>query len=279
MKPLVSIVTAVYNAQETLEQTIQSVLSQTYENIEYIIIDGGSTDGSLDTIKKYDDKIAYWVSETDSGIYQAWNKALAHAKGDWVYFLGADDYLWSPSTIQQIVPSLNEAYPEIRVVYGQVSLVTEMGKELQIIGNAPWQKVKRKMRDMMIIPHPGTFHHRDIFDKLGVFNESFKIAGDFELLLRELKTRDALYVPDQTISAMRVGGVSSTPDSSLKLLREQYRARRLNSFMLPGPYLILSFFKVVIRMVLWRLCGEKIAKRILDSGRYLYGAPSYWTKI
>ena len=89
--PLISVVTVSYNAVSTIEQTIISVLNQMYSNIEYIIIDGGSTDGTVDIIKRYDDKIAYWRSEPDRGIYDAMNKGILQAKGEWIYFIGASD--------------------------------------------------------------------------------------------------------------------------------------------------------------------------------------------
>lgn len=97
----ISIITVSYNAAKTIEQTIQSVVNQTYDNIEYIIIDGGSTDGTVDIIKKYEDKIAYWVSEPDKGIYDAMNKGILKASGEYIYFLGADDWLYNESVMER----------------------------------------------------------------------------------------------------------------------------------------------------------------------------------
>ena len=94
--PKISIIVAVYNSKKTLQRCIDSVFSQTYPHKELIIIDGGSTDGTVDILRANNDKITYWKSEPDNGIYQAWNKALDHAKSDWICFLGADDYLWKP---------------------------------------------------------------------------------------------------------------------------------------------------------------------------------------
>src|SRR5688572_26809863 len=103
--PKVSIITAVYNGDLYLEQTIQSVLAQTYANIEYIVIDGGSKDGTVAILKKYASKLAYWVSEPDKGIYDAWNKGVQAATGEWIAFLGADDLLF-PDTISLYVQEL-----------------------------------------------------------------------------------------------------------------------------------------------------------------------------
>ena len=105
-KPLITVVTVVYNGAATLEQTIQSVVNQTYDNVEYIIIDGASTDGTLDIIKKYEDRIDYWQSEPDKGIYDAMNKGLDLATGDFLIFLGADDLIFAPTTFQNIAMSL-----------------------------------------------------------------------------------------------------------------------------------------------------------------------------
>ena len=104
--PLISIITAVLNGDKTLERTIQSVIDQDYKNIEYIIIDGGSTDGTLDIIKKYDHAIDYWMSEPDEGIYDAFNKGIQISSGEWIYFLGADDYFVDQNVLNTTVHKL-----------------------------------------------------------------------------------------------------------------------------------------------------------------------------
>ena len=100
--PLITVITAVLNGENTLERTIQSVIGQDYKNIEYIIIDGGSTDGTLDIIKKYEHAIDYWISETDEGIYGAMNKGIQASSGEWIYFLGSDDYLVADNVLDTI---------------------------------------------------------------------------------------------------------------------------------------------------------------------------------
>ena len=104
--PLISVVIAVYNGKATLQQCLDSVTQQTYSHVELIVIDGGSTDGTVDLIRANAQKIAYWISEPDRGIYNAWNKALAQAKGDWICFLGADDYLWNAQVIERMAEQL-----------------------------------------------------------------------------------------------------------------------------------------------------------------------------
>lgn len=116
-KPLISIVTVSYNAVATIEQTILSVINQTYSNIEYIIIDGGSTDGTLDVIKKYADKIAYWVSEPDKGIYDAMNKGIKVATGEWINFMNCGDYFVANNTLESVFGS-GKIYKKAEILYG-----------------------------------------------------------------------------------------------------------------------------------------------------------------
>ncbi len=108
MQPKISIITAVLNRVNTIEQTISSVVNQTYQNYEYILIDGGSNDGTVDVIKKYEDQIAYWISEPDNGVYDAFNKGILVAKGEYIHFLGSDDCLYAPDTLENVVKNLNE---------------------------------------------------------------------------------------------------------------------------------------------------------------------------
>lgn len=276
--PLITIIVAVFNMASTLQRCIDSIVNQTYPHKELIIIDGGSTDGTVDILKSNNNNITYWESKPDRGIYHAWNKALDHAKGNWLYFLGADDYCWSADAIKQIVPHLSEAYPLHRVVYGQVALVTTKEEVLYLLGDLPWKKVRRRFLEEMCIPHPGVFHHKNLFECYGRFNEAFRIAGDFELLLRELKTQDAFFIPGITVAAHQVGGVSSNPYQSLRLLEEEHRARKLHGFIFPGRYWTLSFLKVCVRIMLWRIIGERSTRKILDLGRRILGNSPYWTR-
>jgi len=122
---LISIITVVYNGETHLEQTIKSVLNQTYPNTEYIIIDGGSTDGTLDIIKKYNDKIAFWVSEPDNGIYDAMNKGIELATGEWINFMNAGDTFANKNTIEKIFSK--SSYEEVDVIFGNSIIKLENG--------------------------------------------------------------------------------------------------------------------------------------------------------
>lgn len=275
--PLISVVIAVYNGKATLQQCLDSVTQQTYAHIELIVIDGGSKDGTVDLIRANAQKISYWISEPDRGIYNAWNKALVQAKGDWICFLGADDYLWNVQVIERMAEQLMLVPPDIRVVYGQIMLLNNNDSELYAVGD-PWEKVKSPFRQLMCVPHPAVMHRRSLFEDHGNFDETFRIAGDYELLLRELKTSDALFIDGIVMTAMRQGGVSTDPANTLLGLREVRSAQIKNELRWPGFGWRLAVLRTYIRLFLWRLLGEKQARKMLDVGRHLMGLPAHWTK-
>ncbi|WP_173178961.1 glycosyltransferase family 2 protein [Desulfosarcina ovata] len=223
---MISVVVAVLNNVNTLGACLQSVISQTYLQKELVVIDGGSTDGSLDIIEKHSPNISYWQSEPDAGVYDAWNKALVHTHGKWICFLGADDFFWNNRVLVNIQPWLYQAQKSgIRVVYGKAAWVNKKGDMLKTLGK-PWRKVKWLMPHGMPIPHPGLMQHRDLFDEHGPFDLSFPIAGDYEFLLRELKRNDALFVEGLTVVGWRSGGMSD--DHSIEAHKEVLDARRKN---------------------------------------------------
>lgn len=228
--PLISVIIAVLDGHNTLEHCIKSIVGQTYPNKELIIMDGGSTDGSLSIIRKHEHNITYWESKPDRGIYHAWNKTLARAGGEWICFLGADDYFCNDQVLTDLLPFLHHAAASgIRVVYGRIARVDGGGRLLARWGK-PWEKIRWQMPHGMPIglPHTGLMHHRDLFKNHGLFDETFRIAGDYEFLLRELKHAKsrALFVEDIITVAQRVGGLADS--NSLFFHTEVLRARRKN---------------------------------------------------
>lgn len=278
LTPLISVVIAVYNGKATLQQCLDSVTQQTYVHTELIVVDGGSTDSTVDLIEANSQRIAYWISEPDRGIYNAWNKALAQAKGDWICFLGADDYFRDAQVLARMAEQLVLVQPDIRVVYGQIMLLNNNDAELYAVGE-PWAHIKGRFRQFMCVPHPAAMHRRGLFVEHGNFDETFRIAGDYELLLRELKTNDALFIEGIVMTAMRQGGVSTDPSNTLLGLREVRLAQIKNGLRWPGAIWLLALARTYIRLFLWRLLGEKQARRMLDIGRHLMGLPAHWTKI
>ncbi len=271
-----TIIVAVFNGSKTIQQCIESVSQQTYLNKQLIIIDGGSTDGTVALLKAKEQVISYWISEPDKGIYNAWNKGLLKAEGEWVCFLGADDYFWNTQVLEQMSQQLEMMPAEVNVAYGQVMLLGANDEELYLSGE-PWHKIKQKFKQKMSLPHQGVMHRKSLFKKQGYFDESFRITGDYELLLRELKTADAIFIPDLIIAGMRQGGISSYTENSLLVLYEFRRSQQKHKLGLPSVRWLLAIGRVYIRMVLWRLLGEKYTRKALDFGRRLMGLPPHWT--
>jgi glycosyltransferase involved in cell wall biosynthesis len=224
--PPISIIVAVLNSAKTMARCLQSIDALDYPGKELILMDGGSTDGSLSIVEKHRHSMTYFESKPDRGIYHAWNKALKHARGEWVCFLGTDDFFLSPHALTELEPFLTDAAGKgIRVVYGQVVKVNQAGSILRVEGK-PWRKIRWLMPHGMPLPHPGLMHHRSLFQIHGIFDESFRIAGDYDLLLRELRKGQAMHAPGVRVVGSEVGGIAD----SLKLLshKEVSRARQKN---------------------------------------------------
>jgi len=277
--PLISVITATYNAAAFLENSIKSVINQSYKNIELIIIDGGSTDQTIEIIKKYQDRIKYWISEKDRGVYDAWNKGLARSNGDWICFLGADDVFIDEGTIANAVPFLNSAGTQnIRYVYGKVKLLSIAGDKLITTWGEPWSEAKKNIFKYMTITHCGAFHHKDLFKEHGNFDTNFRITGDYELTLREFSSgKDALFI-DQPLTAMRAGGISADLKLKIVVARENIKALRKNN----QPILFHHYVQIAkarISNVLIRVIGIGNVKRGSDVYRRLTGKDPLWTKI
>jgi glycosyltransferase involved in cell wall biosynthesis len=254
--PLISIIIAVYNGKATLQQCINSAAQQTHLYKELIVIDGGSTDGTVEIIKANSSRINYWVSESDGGIYNAWNKGLAQAKGDWICFLGADDYFWDDAVLEKMAVLLNELPKNIRVAYGQIAMVNAKGEVVRKEGE-PWELAKSGFSQFMCIPHVGTMHRRSLFDQHGKFDETFHIAGDYELLLRELTKNDAEFTPDILIAGQRLGGISTKAANYVQVLFEVLRAKRMH-----GQVTIAEYDSQYSLLILWKFFGEKLARQL-----------------
>ncbi len=180
--PLVSIVTVVYNAEEHIEETIKSIINQTYYNIEYIIIDGGSTDKTKSIINKYTDRIDYFISEPDKGIYDAMNKGIKIATGEWINFMNAGDTFYNSNVLQSIF-SRKDTY-KYKLIYGNVNAFHKeyginkiVGREMDV--NDIYMK--------MPTSHQAIFCNSQAFKEIGVYNTDYKVIGDYEWFVRFYK--------------------------------------------------------------------------------------------
>lgn len=216
---LASVITVSFNSEKTIEATIQSVLNQNVTNFEYIIIDGNSTDTTVEIIQSYQNKfnekgIAYqWISEPDKGIYDAFNKGVSKAQGQWISFLGSDD-VYLDNALNHYFEELNTVSETTDFIHSNVSLAN---KKL-FSGSWKWKKFKRRMT----IPHVGAFHNANYFKRYGLFDTSYKIAGDYELLLRARNKLKTYWIDEITV-LMSDGGVSN--HQIKKTYRETTRAK------------------------------------------------------
>lgn len=186
--PRLSIVIATWNAAETLERCIASITKQTLPSWELLIRDGGSTDATLSIIKKHQSVVTWWESAPDDGIYDAWNMALAHARGEYVCFLGADDALHAPDTLAALFSAIGQQTYDLVTSRGQ--LRDANWRALCTFGKS-WDKSGLPRR--IGVCHPGLLHHRSLFSRFGRYNTQLRIVADFEFLLRlpsEIRTLD-----------------------------------------------------------------------------------------
>jgi glycosyltransferase involved in cell wall biosynthesis len=243
--PTISIITVCRNSEKYLEQCIQSVVSQTYRDIEYIVIDGGSNDRTLDIIKKYKNKITRWISEPDNGIYDAMNKGNELANGDYILFLNSDDYLYSKNSVRDAVKiGCSQYTPLLIIAKANVAIDDE------VLSQA-----------CQGICHQATLIHKSIYKKVP-YALNFKIAGDYEYWLKLRKL--GLFRPkhiDLVVTIFRLGGTSTRDIKSLFLryaerenINRYYNGYNLVQYCL---VLIKDLFVIVIKLILELIFGKK----------------------
>ena len=246
-RPLVSIITVTWNSAAYVEKAINSVLGQTYNNIEYIIIDGESTDGTVSIIKKYDDKIAYWVSEKDKNLYDAMNKGLELSTGDIVGIVNSDDWLEKDAVETVVVAFLRN--PDVDLIHGNINARKENG-ELECL----LKPRLYKFAFYISLPfyHATCFLRKGAYLQYGTFNINYFIVADYEFVLRLVKNNVKMLYLNKVISNTSLGGVSNRPENFKKTILESLQAKLNNGY---NP--ILS------RIGLWIYVGKYHAYRFL----------------
>lgn len=271
---LITVVVAVYNAAPSLQRALDSIFAQQGVAVELVVMDAGSTDGSVDILKAYSSRLAYWESCPDRGIYHAWNKAISHAQGDWVHFLGADDTYWDEHSLARLVATLATAEQRgIGLVYGQVAMLDSSGDPFAVLGK-PWSEVAAHALDKMPFPHPGVLHRRTLFDRYGDFDESFRIAGDYEWFCRVLQYEQAQDVPQAIVVGMALGGASTEPSKLFMVAAENARARQKNGL---GALALSPYARILqtAAAVLPRLLPAWMVKQLI---KYYYRQESTGTQ-
>jgi|JI9StandDraft_1071089.scaffolds.fasta_scaffold24607_2 putative colanic acid biosynthesis glycosyltransferase len=224
-QPLVSIIIPVFNAQTTLSKTIDSVTGQSYKNLELILIDGGSTDGTLNIIESYKSVITYYSSEKDAGVYDAMNKGIDRANGDWIYILGSDDELYSNDVIENV---MDRDLSEVRLIFGNV-INTE--KEHRIVpqihrSSIGWQLIFRNT-----IHQQSAFYHRTLFEETK-FNTDYRVLSDYAFHIGLWRKGVSSLYLDKTIAKCKAQGLSK--NFSWPLYEEEIRMKRHTKTGIPA---------------------------------------------
>jgi len=225
----ISIVTAVYNRESTIAQTIKSVQSQKYENIEHIIQDGGSKDNSLQIIKKLADANTLVISTSDGGIYDAINKGISRATGDVVGLMHSDDYFATSDVLAKVAAAFNAS--DIDGVYGDLDYVSASDTDRVIRRWTSGEMTPTKLLRGWMPPHPTLYLRRSVFERFGDYDTSYKISADYDAMLRWLWTYQIrlAYIPEVLVK-MRMGGESNRSlERMIRKSCEDYRALRQNS--------------------------------------------------
>lgn len=224
----ISLITVCYNSENSIRKTIESVLSQNYQNIEYIIIDGASKDNTLKIIGEYHNQIAKFISEKDNGIYDAINKGISMASGEIVGILNSDDVFYDNNVISLIADKF-KSDKNLESIIGDIVFVNQFGKVHRHYSSLNW--TPNKFSRGLMPPHPTFYCKRTLFDKFGLYRTDFKIAADYELLARFLYVNkiNFEYVP-RIMVTMSLGGVSTKSfRSNLRINKEVLRACKLNN--------------------------------------------------
>lgn len=253
-RPLLTIVTVVYNGSKYLAKTIESVLAQNYDNVEYIIIDGGSTDGTLDIIRKYEYAIDYWISEKDQGIYHAMNKGIDLTSGDWINFMNAGDRFYSDSVLSKAeLCGENEA-----IVYGDNLLL--MGRNSQLL-----QKAKSLETSVMGMPfcHQSAFYNSR-YSKLHKFNCAYTICSDYDFTLAVHKEGSVRSV-DSIISVTANKGISDTKRArnvyESFLIGKKHKKINKKQFVQFILLMLVTIFKESVKQIIPETVREKLIER------------------
>lgn len=211
----ISIIIATFNAAKTLKKCLDSIVPQLTDNVELVIVDGGSIDNTNDIIKSYGDKVAIHISEPDEGIYDAWNKGIKVSHGNWIMFIGADDVLL-PNALNNYLSFISKI-DNIDFISCKIKSIKEDGTFLQYTGKK-WSY--KRCRINMDVTHVGSLTNKKYFQRIGLFDSSYKICGDYDLLMRGGEGMRALFL-DKVIAEMPIGGTSF----SVKALKEQFKIK------------------------------------------------------
>lgn len=248
--PKVSLITVSYNSEKTIRDTIESVLLQNYEAIEYIIIDGGSTDSTIEIINSYKDKIQVVVSEPDRGIYDAMNKGVRFSTGDIIGVINSDDFYPNQEVISTVVETFTQS-PNSELVLGAIDFVKTSDIKQSVRKYTTRYFTPKLMRFGIMPPHPAAFIKKSAYLKTGDYKLGYKIAADFDLLLRMLTVNQLPFTRlNQVCVRMRLGGVSTEGVASFKVIsRELLQSLSENNIYSNSAFVLLRVFSKIKQLI------------------------------
>lgn len=265
----ISVIMATFNAEKFVADAIEAFRSQSFSDKELLIVDGGSSDRTVEIFTKNSSAISWSTSERDQGIFDAWNKGILNATGDWLYFMGADDAFFNTDSLEKAAEELSRVPDDIMVAYGQVALVDTGGEVGKMLGS-PWNASHFRSRGM-IIPHQGCFTRRSYFHQYGLFLVDSAGTATYELYLRHLANADAYFLPNLVIGRMAVGGVSTLPENHLKFLNAYVAAQKRHGVFRPSSWMLLQYVLASAKRSLHFLLGRRNSIRLIENARVLFG--------
>jgi len=250
MNPTVSIITVCFNSEETIRDTIESVLSQDYPSIEYLLIDGGSSDQTLSIIKEYEDRISIIVSEQDCGIYDAMNKGIALASGEIIGMLNSDDIYMNTHVVSELIEKMQ--LEKADSVFADLVIVdpVDLNKVLRYYDSSYFSP--KKFRFGWMPAHPTFFVKKSLYDKVGPYSLEYKISADYEMLIRLLWVEKATYAYlPKPVVRMRHGGASTSGlDRNWLLNKEIVKACKANGLYTNLGFLALKIPKKLLGLMI-----------------------------
>lgn len=270
-RPRISIIIATYNVEHLVDTAIKSVLQQDYDNKELVLVDGASKDGTAAKIREYESPDVIVSSEPDEGIYDAWNKALRHATGDFVMFIGADDRLAHPKVLSEFWAAVSKAtdMSKTDMAYSHLVTLGVDGAPMDKLGaewRNPWSFGGRHLWCDLRIPIMSTLFRRRTLLEHGGFDISLRIIADIDLVLKIARKSQPVFVPGVETTLMGYGGVSTRPDQAFRLLQESVRVRRYHGL---GTTTNVAFNIFVVKQVtkysVRKLLGKDAAKTMMGT--------------
>lgn len=246
----ISIITVVYNNDKTIRDAMQSVLGQTYKNIEYVIIDGGSKDNTVNLINEYKEKLGYFVSEKDSGLYDAMNKGILACTGDVIGILNSDDLYQDSHVIKDVMDQFNND-PELDILYGNLVYVKSDDTNKVVRNWKSKSYYKNFFENANVPPHPSLFLKSEVYKSAGLFDLQYKLAADYELMLRIFKKHNfkSKHI-NKLIIKMRLGGATNQSVSNIiNQNKEILKAWKNNGLIAPFYLMPIRIFKRLAQFI------------------------------